>query len=150
MVRKDGLDGPHVAGLFVALICFCLACKMFPVCRRKTPLGKVPSKNIQNTASWVCAGIEKSVGEIPMAGMVVNFACDRVKARWRYMELRPILFKLIDTFGQNDKTTKFILDELLETVPYGARRLNFENYYVKGQRLRSLPEDPNDLMYGYW
>ncbi|HAS6168483.1 TPA: hypothetical protein RQJ82_000090 [Vibrio vulnificus] len=44
-----------------------------------------------------------------------------------------------------------IVEMFREIAPFGARRRNFENTYLKDEyTLRKLPNAPRDLPFGYW
>ena len=109
-----------------------------------------PSKNTQTGFETLCYAVNKSIGKIPFAGDITDFACSRVNARWRYMEIRPLLIESIKRNGRKNEITLHLIEEISLTANWGAKRLNFTKYYIKGNKINDLPEDPNDIMFGYW
>lgn len=110
----------------------------------------IPAAHQRHIFDSACYIAGKSVGKIPLAGDVIAFGCSRVEARWRYIELQPLLLDSLKRFGPTDRNTRFLIKEIVATANVGACRQNFENWYVKGDRLKDLPADPDDIMYGYW
>ncbi len=108
------------------------------------------SAALKSSFDSVCYVAGKSVGKIPLAGDVVSFLCSRVKARWRYMELHPLLMMSLKTHGRLHMLTKHLVKEITATASFGAKRHNFVKYYVTGNRLLKLPKDPRDIAYGHW
>lgn len=98
----------------------------------------------------LCHVAGMTVSRIPLAGQVPKFLCSRVNARWRYMDLHPLLMLQLQRSSVKDPVTQHLIEEIKATATFGAQRQNFENYYIKGNRLRDLPSDPDDIMYGFW
>lgn len=109
-----------------------------------------PKPELQGLFDGLCYATGKAIGKIPLAGDVVDFGCSRVKARWRYMEVLPLLLVSIKERGRSDELTQFLLKEITATASFGARRRNFKIYYIDGKREAKLPNDPDEIMYGYW
>lgn len=84
--------------------------------------------------------------------MVKGVFDDQSHANELYRELWPILQDyLMRGSGYDDPHVKHIVNILRELPPYGAKRINFEKYYLKDESgLRRLPRNPDDIPYGYW
>jgi len=113
-------------------------------------VSNVPSQKVQTSFDTLCYAVNKTIGKIPFAGEITDFACSRVNARFEYMKIRPLLIESIKRNGRENDITLHLIDEISSTANWGAARHNFTRYYIKGNKINDLPEDPNDIMFGYW
>lgn len=108
-------------------------------------------ENSEVTFKSICWVTSQALGKIPLAGNVVDFACDRVLQEKRYLEVYPVLMESIRKTGRNSPTSVFLLNELTQTANFGARRLNFKKYYIDPPLgWKKLPANPKKIPYGHW
>jgi len=79
-----------------------------------------------------------------------KFIYSRYQARKDYMKLKPACFRVWENNGFHSLEGQVLFDELADTANYGAQRHNFRKYYSMSTNWKKLPDDPNDIMYGYW
>lgn len=77
---------------------------------------------------------------------------DKSHADELYKELIPLLHDyLMQGRRFNDPQIQHIVHILRELPEYGARRRNFEMFYLRDESgLRKLPMDPSKIPYGFW
>ena len=109
----------------------------------------------------LCTGAGKILGKIPFGGEIVNYICSRSDAYNNYVRLRPLMMTELSQSRPDQDQVLYFAAKLTETADFGAKRSNFRWYYIDGKRsgpieevdpvrVRKLPEDPDDIMYGFW
>ncbi len=73
-------------------------------------------------------------------------------ANKHYKTLVPMVKKLLKSgTPYKAKDIQRAIETLKDLAPVGARGRNFERKYLKNkQNFLLLPEDPNEIMYGFW
>ncbi len=98
-----------------------------------------------------CYVAGKAVSKVPLAGESVNFVCGRITARDRYIELQPVVMKIIELTGRRSRESMFMLNEIEQTAASGLRRYSFHRMYVQDlEGWKKLPKSPDNITYGYW
>ena len=111
--------------------------------------------------SALCFAAGKVFGSLPGGEALVNSVCSRSEALKTYQEVRPLLLQELESEAPNQQLVLFLAGKLTETADFGAYRANFRNHYIDGNRsgsltdvdinrVRKLPADPRDIMFGFW
>lgn len=84
--------------------------------------------------------------------LVKNVFDDKNSAETLYIEIIPVLNDyLMQGRRFNDPQVQNIVNILRELPAAGAKRANFEKYYLQDEYgLRKLPMDPRQIPYGFW
>ena len=79
------------------------------------------------------------------------FFRDESNANKLYLAIYPVLKTTIQGKGRSSEEVIALLETLADAAPFGAKSRNFKRRYVdKPDGWRTLPEDPNQIPYGYW
>ena len=98
--------------------------------------------------------VAKLAGEVPVVGKLTGLAADLIIGQntenERYNRLLPVTLKMIELTGVDSIESKILLNELASTRPFGGRRQNFIDYYIKNSsNWKKLPQKASEIMYGY-
>lgn len=96
------------------------------------------------------------LGRLGKVGSGINlfykaFFKDESDANTLYVAILPSLKRTIKTQGYDAKESKALIELLIKSAPYGAKRRNFEKrYFGSPSDWKKLPDDPSDIPFGYW
>lgn len=109
----------------------------------------------------ICYLAGKIAGKFPLGGEVVDYVCSASEAERNYVEYRTMLLRELKNTSPDEEQVRYFAAKLVQTASFGAQRRNFRMYYVDENgsgpleqvdtsKIRKLPADPDDIMYGYW
>ena len=109
----------------------------------------------------LCFTAGKIAGRVPLGGDLVSFICSGFEAKQNYTKLRRMLFRELEHPGHDKEQQLYFAGKLIQTASFGAQRANFRRYYIDGNtsgpletidimRVRKLPQNPDDIMFGFW
>ena len=80
-----------------------------------------------------------------------KFFKDEREANKLYKAVLPSLNRTITNQGYEAEESKALIELLIQSAPYGAKRRNFEKkYFGNSTDWKKLPENPDDIPYGFW
>lgn len=122
---------------------------------------QIDDPNTPTGEQAICFTASKAVGRIPLGGELVSFVCSGFEAQRNYVKLRKFLLSEITNPAKDQEQILYFAGKLMQTASFGAQRSNFRMYYIDGNRsgpletvdphrVKKLPENPKNIMYGFW